>query len=60
MREVWEDEVLFEKTDEDPMIVAITSTTLTQGTAHNVTMLNEKILQTKYENIKLKDEIINW
>jgi hypothetical protein len=59
MKEVSEDEVLFEETDEYPVTVAITSTTLTQDTARNVTMLNEKILQTKYENIKLKGEIIS-
>ena len=44
MKEVWEDEVLFEKTDEDSMTVETTSTTLTQATSHNVTMLNEKLL----------------
>ena len=58
MKEVQEDEVLFEKTNEDLMKVATTLTTLTQATAHNVTILKEKILQTKYENIKLKGEII--
>ena len=59
MKEIQEDEVLFEKTDEDPVTVATTSTTLTQATAHNVTMLNEKLLQVEYENIKLKDELIS-
>ena len=59
MKEVQEDEVLFEKTYEDPVTVETTSITLTQATAHNVTMLNEKLLQRKSENIKLKDEIIN-
>ena len=58
MKEVQEYEVWFEKTDEHPVAVATTSTTLTQATAHNVTMLNEKLLQTKSENIKIKDEII--
>ena len=53
------EKVLFEKTYEDPVIVATTSVTLTQATAYNVTILNEKLLETKYENIKLKDEIIN-
>ena len=54
-----EGEVLFEKIDEDLMTVTIVSTTLAQATAHNVTELNEKLLETKSENIKLKDEIIN-
>ena len=49
---------MFEKTIEDPVIVATTSTTLSHGTSHNVTMLNEKFSQAEYENIKLKDEII--
>ena len=43
MKEVQEDEVLFEKTDEDPIIVATSSAALSQSTAHNVTVLNEKI-----------------
>ena len=59
MKEVKEDEVLFEKTDEDQVTVEIASTTLAQATTHNVTMLNEKLLQAEYENIKLKAEIIS-
>ena len=35
MKEVQEDEVLFEKNDEDPVTISIASTTLTQATAHN-------------------------
>ena len=50
---------MFEKNDEDLVTIATTSTTLTQATAHNVTILNEKLLETKFENIKLKDEIIS-
>ena len=41
------------------MIVAATLASLTSATAHNVTLLNEKLLQTKSENIKIKGEIIN-
>ena len=41
------------------MIVAIASEFLSQATAHNVTMLNEKISQPKSENTKLKDEVIS-
>ena len=59
LKEVQEDEVLFEKTDENPVTVAIASTTQTQVIAHNVTMLNETLLQAKSKNIKLKDEIIS-
>ena len=59
MKEIQEDEVLFEKTDEDTVKVATTSTTLTWATAHNVTMLNEKLLQVESENIKMKDELIS-
>ena len=33
---------MFEKIDEDLVTVATTSTSLTQATTHNVTMLNEK------------------
>ena len=57
-KEVQEDEVQFEKIDEDLVTVATTSITLIQATSHNVTMLNEKLLQTESENIKLKGEII--
>ena len=42
MKEIQEDEVLFEKTD-DLVTVATTSTTLSQAIAHNVTVLNEKL-----------------
>ena len=59
MEEMQEDEVLFEKTIEDPVTVETTSTYLTQTTTHNVTILNEKLLETKSENIKLTDEIIS-
>ena len=37
MKEIQENEVLFEKTDEDPMTIAIASIDLTQVYAHNVT-----------------------
>jgi hypothetical protein len=47
LEEMQEDEVLFEKTHEDPMIVATTLATLTQATSHNILVLNEKILKAK-------------
>ena len=49
-----EDEVLFEKTDEDLVTIATPLATLTQATSHNVTMLNEKLLEIESENLKLK------
>ena len=59
LEEMQEDEVLFEKTDEDLVTVATTSTALAQSIAHNIIVLNEKLLETKSENLKLKDEIIS-
>lgn len=59
MKQIKEDESLFEKTDEDPIIVATASTTLSQATAHNVTMLNEKLSQAESDNDELKNEIIS-
>ena len=59
LEEMQEDEVLFEKTDEDHMIVATTLATLNQDTSHNISILNENILEVESENIKLKDELIN-
>ena len=45
LKEIQEDEVLFERTDEDPITVETTSIALSQATGHNVTMLNEKLSQ---------------
>ena len=42
LKEVQEDEILFERIDEDPITVATTSATLSQATIHNITMLTEK------------------
>jgi hypothetical protein len=47
LEEMKENEVLFKKIDEDPVIVATTSLALTQATGHNITVLNEKLLETK-------------
>ena len=58
MKDVYEDEVLFENIDEDLVTLATPSTSLSQATAHNVTVLNEKLSQAELENNKLKDEII--
>ena len=59
MKEIQEYEVLFENTDEDPVTIATTLTSLSQDTAHNVSILNEKLSQAESNNNKLKDEIIN-
>ena len=40
-------------------MVATTSTTLTQATTHNISILNEKVLEDESENQKLKDELIS-
>ena len=59
LKEVQEDEILFERTDEDPITVATASVALSQGTIHNVTMLSEKLSQAESNNNKLKDEVIS-
>ena len=59
LKEVQEDDVLFERTDEDPITVATTSATLSQGTVHNVSMLSEKLSQVESDNYKLKEEVIS-
>ena len=59
MKEIQEDEILFEKNDEDAVTIATTSTTLSQAITHNVIVLNEKLSEVESENIKLKDEIIS-
>ena len=43
--EMQEDEVLFERTDEDPIMVDPTSTYLTQAIVHNISVLNEKVME---------------
>ena len=52
-KEVQEDEILFERTEEDPVTVATASVALTQATANNINVLNEKFF------IKLKLIIIS-
>ena len=59
LNEIQEDEVLFKKTDEDLIAIATASIALSQATAHNVTMLNEKLSQSESDNNKLKNEIIS-
>ena len=50
---------MFEKTNKDLITVAIASTTLSQATAHNVTMLSEQLSQAESYNDKLTNEIIS-
>ena len=58
-KEVQEDEILFERIEEDPVTVATASATLSQATVHNVNVLSEKLSQVESDNVKLKDEVIN-
>ena len=51
--------MLFEKTNEDPIMVATYLVALTQATSHNILVMNEKLLETELENLKLKDELIS-
>ena len=44
--------MLFEKTDEDPMIVPTTLAALNQANVLNISLLNER--ETKYESEKAK------
>ena len=57
--EVPEDEILFEKRNEDLITVATTSAVLSQATAHNVTMLSENLSQVESDKSKLQSEIIS-
>ena len=43
LEEMHEDELLFDKIDEDPMTVAIALVALSQANSHNITFLNEKL-----------------
>ena len=57
-KEVQEDEIIFERIEEDPVTVATASATLSQATVHNVSMLSEKLSQAKCDNCKLKEESV--
>ena len=45
MRAITEDEVLFDKTDEDTMLIDTTFVSLTQASVYNIFMLNEKLVE---------------
>ena len=55
-KEVQEDEILFERIEEDPVTVATALAALSQATVHNVNVLSEKLSQAKFDNHKLKEE----
>ena len=54
-KEVQEDEVLFERIEEDLVTVATASATLSQATIHNVNVLSKKLSQAESDNNKLKE-----
>jgi hypothetical protein len=58
-KEVQEDEILFERIEEDPVTVATILATLMQATAHNINVLSEKLSQAETDNHNLKEEITN-
>ena len=59
LKEVQEDEILFERIEEDPVTVATASAALSQATVHNVNVLSEKLSQVEFDNNKIKEEVIN-
>lgn len=59
MKDIHDDEVVFERIDEDPMLIAIASATLRQANVLNISILNEKLTMSELEKRKLQDEIIN-
>ena len=50
--------MLFEKTNEDPMLVAIVLVALNQSNILNISLLNEREVEVESENENLKDEVI--
>ena len=59
MREINEDEVLFEKTNDDLALIVIASIALTQASVHNISILNEKLNEEELKNKKLEEENID-
>lgn len=49
MMDINENEVLFERDDEDPMLVATSSAALSQSNILNISLLNERITQEESE-----------
>ena len=50
MREIQEDDVLFDKTDEDIMLVVIASMDLNQANILNISLLNEREVEAESQN----------
>lgn len=59
LKEVQEDEILFQKNDEYLITVATALVALSQATVHNITMLSENLSQVESNFNKLKVEVIN-
>ena len=57
MNDIIEDEVLFERIDEYPMIVATASVALNQAIIPNISLFTEKITQAESAKKKLQDKI---
>ena len=57
--EIVEDEVFFEKTDEDLMLIAKTYVALTQASVYNISMLNKKMVEAESKSKKLEEENTN-
>ena len=59
MRDIIKDEVLFERTNEDSMLVATALVALNQANILNISLLNERITKVELEKRKLQDQIIS-
>ena len=59
VRDIIEDEYLFEIIDEDIIILATTSATLSQANILNITLLNGKVTEIELAKKKIQDEIIS-
>lgn len=59
LKDINEDEVLYERTDEDPMLIDTSSIALDQASVLNISMLNEKSIEQELNNKKLLEENIN-
>lgn len=55
VREINEDEVLFYKIDEDPMLISTASISFTQANINNISILNEKLVEAELKNKKLEE-----
>ena len=51
--------MLVKKINEDQILIAIDSTSLTQANVQNIFILNEKLVEAELKNKKLEEENIN-